>query len=217
MRYFDSNAVEELPSRYKSNLIYTITGYKSANLIGTVNRSGRANVAIFNSVVHLGSNPALLGFVLRPLTVRRDTYRNISENRSFTVNAVTQEIYEAAHQTAAKFEENESEFEMTGLKPIFRDEHIAPFVAQSPIQLGCTYVNEYPIMENGCIFIVGRIEHIHVNESLLTEDLWAKLDEEQIVSIVGLDGYAVPKIKDRLAYARPDESPKSILHGTQKV
>ncbi|MEM6894296.1 MAG: flavin reductase family protein [Bacteroidota bacterium] len=217
MRYFDSNAIEDLPSRHRANLINTITGYKSANLIGTANRLGRANVAIFNSVVHLGSNPALLGFVLRPLTVRRDTYRNISENRSFTVNAVTEEIYEAAHHTAAKFEENESEFAATGLQPLFREEHPAPFVSESPIQLGCTYVNEYPIMENGCIFIVGQIEHIHVNETLLTEDLWAKLDEKNIVSIVGLDGYAKPKITDRLAYAKRDEPVKSILHGAQKV
>ncbi|MEL6483598.1 MAG: flavin reductase family protein [Bacteroidota bacterium] len=167
MRYFDTTALEELPSRHKANLINTITGYKSANLIGSVSGSGNANVAIFNSVVHLGSNPPLLGFVLRPLTVRRDTYRNISENRSFTVNAITQEIYEAAHRTSAKFEENESEFEMTGLEPLFRDEHIAPFVAQSPIQLGCTYVNEYSIMENGCIFMVGQIVSIHVNKDSL--------------------------------------------------
>ncbi|MEL6975064.1 MAG: flavin reductase [Bacteroidota bacterium] len=217
MRYFDSTTLEELPSRHRANLINTITGYKSANLIGSISGSGNANVAIFNSLVHLGSNPPLLGFVLRPLTVRRDTYRNVNENRSFTVNAVTQEIYEAAHLTSAKFEENESEFEMTGLEPLFREEHIAPFVAQSPIQLGCTYVNEYPIMENGCIFMVGQIDKIYIKSSLLTEDYWAKLDEEKIVSIVGLDGYAEPKINDRLAYARPEEPAKSILHGAQKV
>ena len=49
------------------NLINSLSGIKPANLIGTINEDGTENLAIFSSVVHLGSNPALFGFVLRPL------------------------------------------------------------------------------------------------------------------------------------------------------
>ncbi len=42
-----------------------MTGIKPANLIGTISKNQVSSLAIFSSVVHLGSNPALLGFVLR--------------------------------------------------------------------------------------------------------------------------------------------------------
>ena len=48
-----------------------------------------ANAHVFSSITHLGSNPALLHFTLRPNTVPRDTYKNIRENCVFTVNHVS--------------------------------------------------------------------------------------------------------------------------------
>ena len=65
------------------NLINSCTGYKSANLIATKSMDGKPNVAIFSSVTHLGSEPALIGFIMRPTTVPRDTYRNIISNKFF--------------------------------------------------------------------------------------------------------------------------------------
>jgi flavin reductase (DIM6/NTAB) family NADH-FMN oxidoreductase RutF len=62
------------------NLINSCTGYKSANLIATKSVDGAVNVAIFSSITHLGSNPALIGFIVRP-TVPRNTYKN--SNRVF--------------------------------------------------------------------------------------------------------------------------------------
>ena len=57
------------------NLINSLSGVKPANLIGTKDQNGNENLAIFSSVVHLGSNPALLGFILRPQgEVRRHTH-----------------------------------------------------------------------------------------------------------------------------------------------
>lgn len=58
--------IEQLEKRYRLNLINSLSGVKSANLIGTQSLSGQPNVAIFSSVVHLGSHPAQLGFILRP-------------------------------------------------------------------------------------------------------------------------------------------------------
>ena len=50
------------------NLINSCTGYKSANLIGTKSVDGIENVAVFSSITHLGSKPAMLGFIVRPTT-----------------------------------------------------------------------------------------------------------------------------------------------------
>ena len=94
------------------NIINSITGVKPANLIGSISENGHSNLAIFSSIVHLGSNPALLGFILRPQhEVRRDTYDNIMQTKYYTINHISSKYVENAHYTSAKFDKEDSEFE----------------------------------------------------------------------------------------------------------
>ena len=83
MHYFSEASIAELETRYRNNLINSISGYKSANLIGSISKQGITNLAVFNSVVHLGSNPALLGFILRPTTVPKTQLFEYESNGSF--------------------------------------------------------------------------------------------------------------------------------------
>ncbi len=205
MHHFNIDEVQGFSKLYRINLINSITGYKSANMIGTRSSLGKENVAIFSSITHLGSNPALIHFTLRPIMVPSDTYKNIKENRVFTVNNVTLNQVEQAHHSSAKYDENISEFDKTLLEPEYRVNWHAPFVKGSPIALGCRYLNEYKIKENGCVLIIAAIEHIFVEDELLQKDGWVKLDSGEVVAINGLDGYALPKLKKRLEYARPNE------------
>ena len=203
MKYFDSNAIKNFKKVYRLNMINSITGYKSANMIGSRSNSGNENLAIFSSVTHLGSNPPLLSFTLRPNTVPRHTYKNFRENKVFTVNHVTLYQIEDAHHTSAKYDEEISEFNQTALSPEYKNDFYAPFVKGSPVQLGCRYLNEYDIIENGCVLIVAAIEHIFIENQLLKDDGWVKLEDGDVMTINGLDGYALPKLQKRLDYARP--------------
>ena len=150
----------------KINLINSCMGYKSANLIGTQSKDGSTNLAIFSSVTHLGSDPALLGFIVRPTTVPRHTYANIKETEYFTVNSITETMIEEAHHTSANYAKEISEFDKAGLSKEYLDTIPVPFVAESPLKLLCKYINEYEIIENGTIHIIASIEKIFVvNES----------------------------------------------------
>lgn len=214
MLHFSPDKINEMPARYRANLINSCTGYKSCNLLATISDGGRTNLAIFNSVVHIGSNPPMLGFILRPLTVRRDTYANFKANGYFTVNQVAEDMISDAHKTGAKYGENSSEFEHTGLTPCYLNDFPAPFVEESPIKIACKYRNEYTIEENGCLLIIGAIEHIYLPGEAIHEDGWVQLDKTHAVSTIGLDGYALPKVLDRFAYPRPEDAVKSIFDGT---
>ncbi len=209
MKYFDTNAIKNFKKVYRLNMINSITGYKSANMIGSRSNSGNENLAIFSSVTHLGSNPPLLSFTLRPNTVPRHTYKNFRENKVFTVNHVTLYQIEDAHHTSAKYDEEISEFNQTALSPEYKNDFYAPFVKGSPVQLGCRYLNEYDIIENGCVLIVAAIEHIFIENQLLNDDGWVKLEDGDVMTINGLDGYALPKLYKRLDYARPNTISKS--------
>ena len=162
LKYLNTTDLGHMPSRKRAHLINSCTGYKSANLLGTKSKNGETNLAIFNSVIHIGSNPPMLGFILRPLTVKRDTYKNFKETGFFTVN-------------------------------------------QGSIKLGCRYINEYKIEESNCLLIIGAIEHIYLSDDILEEDGYVNLDKANTVAIVGLDGYALPKLLNRFNYSKPDE------------
>ncbi len=209
--HFDRTAIEAMPQRFRANFINSVTGYKSANLIGTISDDGVHNLAVFSSVVHLGSHPPLLGFITRPTVVPRHTYLNIKANHYFTVNHIARSFIKAAHHTAARYDETVSEFEKSELTPEFKDDFKAPFVAESKIKIACRYKNEYAIVENGTVFIIGAIEAIYLPQGIHTEDGWINLEKANGVTINGLDSYASPKLIDRLAYAKPDIVVTSIL------
>ena len=96
---------------FRLNLINSLTGYKSANLIATKTNEKINNVAVFSSVTHLGSKPPLIGFVTRPTTVPRNTYENILNHKYFTLNQITKSQIKSAHQTSAKYPKKISEIE----------------------------------------------------------------------------------------------------------
>lgn len=211
MKHYTAEEIKEMDKLFRLNLVNSCTGYKSANLIATRSEKTGVNVAVFSSITHLGSDPALLGFVTRPVSSPRNTYNNIKENHFFTVNHIQENMIQSAHQTAAKYPEDISEFKKTGLEEEFLDEFYAPYVKQSSIKLGCKYLNEYELKENGTILVVARIEHIYFEEGIQAPDGWLRLDDAGTVVIDGLDGYSLPSLLDRFHYARPGHEIKSFF------
>jgi flavin reductase (DIM6/NTAB) family NADH-FMN oxidoreductase RutF len=206
MDHFSKSQINKMDKIYRLNLINSCTGYKSANLIGTVSEKGIYNVAIFSSITHLGSDPALLSFIVRPTTVPRDTYKNIMDNKIFTVNHVYFDNIKDAHHTSARYPSIISEFDMTGLEKEFIDDFKAPYVKSSKIKLGCKFINKYEIKENNTLLIVAEINDIYCDNNIIQEDGWLSLDKAKTVTINGLDGYALPALLDRFKYAkRKDE------------
>jgi flavin reductase (DIM6/NTAB) family NADH-FMN oxidoreductase RutF len=204
MIHFSRTDIDKMDKIFRLNLINSCTGFKSANLLGTKSLNGVSNVAVFSSITHLGSNPPLIGFILRPTTVPRDTYRNINDTGVFTVNHINSDIIEDAHHTSAKYPDEVSEFTKTDLQEEFLGDFSAPFVKDAKIRLGCTFLNEYEIKENDTLLLVSQVDHLYVaDQEILQADGWLKLQNADTVTINGLDGYAKTALIDRYPYARP--------------
>ena len=203
MPHFSQKDINDMRHLYKINLINSCSGYKSANLIGTKSQSGINNVAIFSSVTHIGSSPALLGFFLRPTTVIRNSYENIKETGFFTINHVHESILKDAHHTSAKYDKSLSEFDFTLLEEEYKGDYLVPFVKDAPVQIAMKYVEEYPINANDTILLIGEITDLYIADDLLEEDGFVNLSKGKVASINGLDGYSIPKLKTRLEYQRP--------------
>ena len=203
MPHFNQKDINDMHHLYKINLINSCSGYKSANLIGTKSKNGISNVAIFSSVTHIGSSPALLGFFLRPTTVIRNSYENIKETGFFTINHVHEAILQDAHHTSAKYDKSLSEFDFTLLEEEYKGDYLVPFVKDAPVQIAMTYVEEYPINANDTILLIGEIKDLYIADDLLEADGFVNLSKANVASINGLDGYSIPKLKTRLEYQRP--------------
>lgn len=203
MASFTFKEIQDLDKIYKINLINSCSGFKSANLLGSVSKEGIANVAVFSSVTHLGSNPPTLGFILRPTTVPRDTYKNIKDSGIFTINHIYEDIIEDAHHTSAKYPKEVSEFDVTNLKEEYKGNFKAPFVKGSPVQMSMKFVEEVYISSNDVMLIVAEIQELYIHNELLQEDGLINLSKGNIATINGLDTYAIPKFKKQLSYQRP--------------
>jgi len=203
MAFFKRKDIDALDKIYKINLINSCSGFKSANLLGSISTEGVSNVAVFSSVIHLGSNPPTLGFILRPTSVPRNTHKNIKEIGHFTINHIYEEIIEDAHHTSAKYPENISEFDVTELEEEFKGQFTAPFVKNAPVQMSMKFIEEIYVPSNDVMLIVSQIEELYVNDALLQEDGLINLSIGKVVAINGLDTYTIPAFKKQLSYQRP--------------
>ncbi|MFC4269795.1 flavin reductase family protein [Polaribacter marinivivus] len=206
MHFFNNQDINQLDKIFRINLINSCSGFKSANLLGTISEKGITNVAVFSSVTHLGSNPPTLGFILRPTTVPRNTHKNLKDLGYFTINHIWEAIFEDAHHTSAKYPDDISEFDMTNLEPEFKGNYKAPFVKNAPVQMAMKFVEEIYVPSNDVMLVVAQIEELYVKDELLQKDGLINLSKGNVLTINGLDTYAVPKFKKQLSYQRPKEN-----------
>jgi flavin reductase (DIM6/NTAB) family NADH-FMN oxidoreductase RutF len=207
---FSSDEILQMETRYRAAFINSIIGFKSACLLGTTDKNGQTNLAIFSSVFHLGSNPALIGFINRPDSVDRHTLDNIMETGCYTINHIDKYIFKQAHQTAARYPKETSEFEATGLTPEYIEPIKAPFVKESPIKIGLEFAERHELAINGTILVIGKIIYVSLPENCLQEDGTVQIEQAGSVTISGLDTYHTTQKLARLSYAKTDKLPTEI-------
>jgi len=206
--HFDD--IVQMEQRKRANLINSIGGFKSVCLIGTVNNENQSNLAIFNSIVHIGANPPLIGFFVRPDSVERHTLANISNTEYYTINHINETIYRQAHQTAARYEKELSEFEATELTAEYKDDFKAPFVQESFIQLGVQLKEKITVQSNQTILLIGEIKLINYPTNCMENDGFINLEKAQTITCSGLDSYYKTTKIARLSYAKPNTTPTII-------
>jgi flavin reductase (DIM6/NTAB) family NADH-FMN oxidoreductase RutF len=195
--------IQQLEQRYRTSFINSLAGFRQAVLVGTKSKDGFSNLAIFNSLIHLGANPALFGLIIRPDTVPRHTLQNILETKEYTLNYVPGALFKKAHQTSARYEKNVSEFEQVGFEELYYPESSSPFVKEAVVKIAMNLEDIIPIPLNGTILIVGSIKQVDISEELVGVDGFVNLSNAEILISQGLDAYFVSKSIGRLPYAKP--------------
>lgn len=170
-------------------LATSLPGAKPICLVGTVSTDGVTNLAPFSSITHLGSSPPLIGMVTRPDNGQRNTLSNIISTQSWTLNHVTPALIEQAHQCSARYPNDISEFNATGLNPSYHPDVVAPFVSESRIKYALTLEDIVDIKANDTKLIIGRVQLIDIPEECMTEDGSIDLVESDSLASTALDTY----------------------------
>ena len=195
--------IEQLDKDYKRAFVNSLAGFRQAVLVGTKSAEGNSNVAIFNSLIHLGASPALLGLISRPDSVQRDTLQNILETKEYTLNYIQSTEYKKAHQTSARYNRGISEFEKVDFSEQYSLSCYAPFVENAVVKIAMKLEDTISIPLNGTILIVGSVMQVDIEDSIVGQDGFVALSEADILISQGLDAYFVSKAIGRLPYAKP--------------
>jgi flavin reductase (DIM6/NTAB) family NADH-FMN oxidoreductase RutF len=193
----------DMEQRKRAQFINSISGFRSVALIGTTDTKEQTNLAIFSSIVHIGSNPPLLSFIMRPDSVERHTLTNIMDTGFYTINHINADMYEKAHQTSARYPKSVSEFDAAQLTPVFKNDFVAPFVAESQIQIGMEFRERIEININQTSMIIGEIKFVHYPTNCLLEDGFIDIEKAGTITSTGLDSYHTTQVLKRLEYAKP--------------
>ena len=172
---------------------------------------GVHNLSVVSSVVHLGSNPAQMGMVLRPPGVDAHTYKNFKATGQCTFNHIGVHWVSKAHQCSARYPEEVSEFEAVGLTPCgVEGTWKAPAVEESRVRMGLTLAEDI-ILPNACHFMVMDVQWVEVDSTAVAEDGYVDLGTAGTAAVSGLDGYHATTPLGRFSYAKPDR-PVEVLH-----
>ena len=203
----DSNDIESFTAKQRLMMVNALPGIRPVVLVGTLKKRVKdysdlkdkdGNLAVFSSIVHLGSDPALFGIFVRPEINpkspdekhERQTLQNIRKHKFFTINQIPAGDVEMAHRCSAPYKVQQSEFLKNDIPCDFFDEIPAPFVESSPLCYALEFVREERLAENGVVFVIGELKKVRVLEDF-DKDNEQLLHPEKMgtVGVFGLGSY----------------------------
>jgi flavin reductase (DIM6/NTAB) family NADH-FMN oxidoreductase RutF len=117
---------------------------------------------------------------------------------------------EQAHQTSAKYKSGESEFEKTGLTPLWTDDCKAPYVKESRVRYSLELQEIISLKKNNTYLVVGAIRDIYVPQVAIQTDGFVDLENVGSLASLGIDGYYKTSLVSRYSYAKPDQLPTRL-------
>ncbi|MBC7653509.1 MAG: flavin reductase [Oligoflexus sp.] len=210
MRVINSSEILQMEQRFRTTFINSISGFKSLQMVGSINSEGNTNLALFSSIFHVGANPPYLGMVVRPDGNEHETIQNIMFNNAYTLNNVISNRYKEAHQTSARYSAGDSEFAACGFTEEYIDGFAAPFVKESNVKIGLEFKEYLPFLLNKTKIVIGEIKHVLIDEDLIGKDGFVDLNRADSVSSSGLDAYYTTNPLTRLSYAKPGKQVEEL-------
>ena len=202
VKHFSITEINAWDRFYRANFVNSLSGFKPVSLIATANREGETNLAVFSNIVHIGADPALMGFINRPREAAPHSLKNIESTGFYTINHIHADFVSKAHQTSAKYPEGISEFDMVGLTPEYKADFPVPFVMESHVQYAMELSEVIPLRMNNTFMVVGKLQHVFIEKAIIANDGFIDVSKVGSLVSLGLDAYYTTTPVTRLEYAK---------------
>lgn len=174
--------------------------------ISTVDETGRPNLAPFSFFTAAGANPphVLFAPMIRETDgARKDTVHNARATGEFVVNIVGEPLAGRMNITATEFPAEVNEFEAAGLTAM-PSLTVRPMrVAESLMHYECQVAQIVDLgnQPGAGSIVIGRVLHIHVDDSLLIGS--DKINLAKLQPIGRLAGHGYCRVTDLFDLPRP--------------
>ena len=174
--------------------------------ISSLDAAGRRNLAPFSFFNVVCARPAHVVFspmIRETDSGEKDTLSNVRSTGEFVVNIVTEPLAAAMNLSSTELPSGADEFALAGLDAAPSVAVKAPRVAESPVHLECkvAHLLELGDRPGAATLVVGRVVHLHVDESVLLGD--DKIDLKRLQPIGRLSGAAYCRVTDIFEMKRP--------------
>lgn len=179
-------------------------------LVSTTDGKGSNNAAPYSFFNVMSHEPPILvlGIEQRRAETPKDTVGNIRITKDFVVNLVDMSIAEAMNVCAIDFDPGVDEFEKAGLTPVASTKIRAPRIAEAPVAMECTLLEELRYRQGRSI-IVGEVVAFHVRDGLVDERFHVDTLKLDLVGRLAGGGYC--RLSD--PFSIPRLSPKDWAEG----
>ena len=182
---------DSLPTKKLHGLILGAVGPRPIAFASTINKDGKPNLSPYSFFNAFSSNPPIM--IFSPARrVRNNTTKHTLQNAEATgevvINIVNYEIVQQMSLSSTEYDEGVNEFEKSGLTMLESD-IVKPFrVKESPVQFECKVIKIEALGENGGAgnLIFGEVVKMHVNESIVNDDL--VIDQHKIDQVARMGG-----------------------------
>ena len=182
---------DSLPTKKLHGLLLGAVGPRPIAFASTINEEGKPNLSPYSFFNVFSSNPPIMIFS-PSRRVRNNTTKHTLQNAETTgevvVNIVNYEIVQQMSLSSTEYDEGVNEFEKSGLTMLESD-IVKPFrVKESPVQFECKVIKIEALGENGGAgnLIFGEVVKMHVNESIINDDL--VIDQHKIDQVARMGG-----------------------------
>lgn len=181
-------------------------------LISTVDKHGVRNLApysYFNIVAHDPPH-VVVGICMRDDGTKKDSLKNVEENKEFVVNMMSEWYAESANFTCGGYGPEVDEMQVAGLTPIPSMKVKPARVAESAVQMECVLKHSYEVHNSAgthtTTIVIGEATMVHISEGVREwEDGEQRVSLEKLQPVSTLGGTYFGRTNSIFEMPRPEE------------
>jgi len=164
--------LQSLDLKTASQLLNSIICPRPIAFVSTINKNGIPNAAPFDSFMGVTPSPLSIAMsIQRRGDKKKDTLKNIEEQRDFVINLVDETIVNAMNTAAGSYPPDMSEFDVAGLTTLNSEMVKSPRIAESPVHLECKLRAIIELGDLPASLVIGEVLCIHAHEEFIKDNI----------------------------------------------